>query len=901
MPELCRRVFAFFSRTHLLHTPLLTLARARSNVGDEGTGQDVFILLSRSAQRKANRSIRMSRAEEFFNLATTAVHQAPVSHQIETLVTLTNFTQRLLMQAVSNDIDVSGYYDDENDVSNPDDVVVEMTNTTPYKFMLSRHAQYCNSLLGDELKSYDNSAALMILHLEFILEFVENTHFHNDILSSMSSAQSSRISEDLQRQFLLFCEQLLELLSFATHVQHSLARDTSSVMSVILNGSSINISSSALAKKLWGTCLDIIHGIQRLLDGPTFIVILQELLNHENLTVRQKSLQILADRLRDVYSKGPSADDGLYLDLADRLKESVLVAVPDDCEERMDEDNDVSPAARIGIAQSALLCIDVLAREFVNKREWIVPMTDILVCFTKLVTRVTTMLYSDGCNEQDEELQKLLGSSLLCCGTICGLTKARSLPALASLMNGMLLTIECETRHLRNACFIEMEDESENKSHQTKLRTRVVLVRSSVAAVTSIAVELSAFFHPYIPRALESVLPLLYLNGVPDATFLSRDASQCTTMIASHIPARLCIPAVLQAAPSLYSKGHNIAASFLSFQKELWSSLNRSTVEAHIQSLEALATSGLNYRFMYGDHSAESETVDDEACEACVELCLKMTEVELRAFIIRLLDWCDAENRSDNSDVVAWKSHARSTVFFRFVSSLESKLRSIFVPLMSLVWTPAADYLTKLVDLVQGNSTPQSDVKQNSSKKSKKRKRQEVESGSATEIDRMLLSELKLASEWVLEAVRLCCVHDTVSFIDQFQYEAIMPQMSSVLSLRQAFETDEDYSRYALEAALPAVVQLVIAVGKDILWKPLNHKVLLMTRNSKKSVRIVGLKALQRLFNEVGEEYLLLLPECLPYLSELMEDDATDVTSLASEVIQGIEELSGESLDSYLR
>ena len=151
----------------------------------------------------------------------------------------------------------------------------------------------------------------------------------------------------------------------------------------------------------------------------------------------------------------------------------------------------------------------------------------------------------------------------------------------------------------------------------------------------------------------------------------------------------------------------------------------------------------------------------------------------------------------------------------------------------------------------------------------------------------------------------------------------MMPHMSSLLGLHQMFVSDEEFVEYAVEEVLPAVVQLVIAVGKDVLWKPLNHKILTMTRHSKKCIRIVGLKALQSLFAEVsallgvrpdhiglmrffdavkvGEEYLLLLPECLPYLSELLEDSATDVVSLASEVIQSIEDISGESLDSYLR
>ncbi len=46
---------------------------------------------------------------------------------------------------------------------------------------------------------------------------------------------------------------------------------------------------------------------------------------------------------------------------------------------------------------------------------------------------------------------------------------------------------------------------------------------------------------------------------------------------------------------------------------------------------------------------------------------------------------------------------------------------------------------------------------------------------------------------------------------------------------------------------------------------------------------------------------MLLMPECLPFLSELMEDDTREVTTLTKECIQFLEELSGEKLDSYLQ
>ena len=50
---------------------------------------------------------------------------------------------------------------------------------------------------------------------------------------------------------------------------------------------------------------------------------------------------------------------------------------------------------------------------------------------------------------------------------------------------------------------------------------------------------------------------------------------------------------------------------------------------------------------------------------------------------------------------------------------------------------------------------------------------------------------------------------------------------------------------------LNSLIALARAVGRDVLWKPLNHRVLLLTRDSRKIVRIAALKTLHKLFIEV--------------------------------------------------
>jgi U3 small nucleolar RNA-associated protein 10 len=121
------------------------------------------------------------------------------------------------------------------------------------------------------------------------------------------------------------------------------------------------------------------------------------------------------------------------------------------------------------------------------------------------------------------------------------------------------------------------------------------------------------------------------------------------------------------------------------------------------------------------------------------------------------------------------------------------------------------------------------------------------------------------------------------------------------LPLRPLFTGDDQYQTFSDKSVVPALTALALAVGRDIHWKPLNHKILLLARDPCEAVRLASLSALHRLFTEVGEEYLMLLPECIPFLSELMEDDSAAVTSQAHEVVRCIESLSGESLDAYLQ
>lgn len=79
----------------------------------------------------------------------------------------------------------------------------------------------------------------------------------------------------------------------------------------------------------------------------------------------------------------------------------------------------------------------------------------------------------------------------------------------------------------------------------------------------------------------------------------------------------------------------------------------------------------------------------------------------------------------------------------------------------------------------------------------------------------------------------------------------VVDPLSQMLCLTSVHESEDAYVLYQDEYTIPTLTSLVFAVAKDTIWKGVNHKILLMTRNKQKCVRLVAVKTLYKLFTEV--------------------------------------------------
>ena len=145
-----------------------------------------------------------------------------------------------------------------------------------------------------------------------------------------------------------------------------------------------------------------------------------------------------------------------------------------------------------------------------------------------------------------------------------------------------------------------------------------------------------------------------------------------------------------------------------------------------------------------------------------------------------------------------------------------------------------------------------------------------------------------------LQALAKCFEHDQDGFWEApAHFGAIAPVLVEQFLQAGVVDVTEDL--------IPAVVELAAAADSQEHHKELNGALLKHLRNGQTAVRLGVVKCQQALTGRLGEEWLQALPEMLPYISELQDDDDEVVERENRRWIVEIEEKLGESLDSMLQ
>lgn len=348
------------------------------------------------------------------------------------------------------------------------------------------------------------------------------------------------------------------------------------------------------------------------------------------------------------------------------------------------------------------------------------------------------------------------------------------------------------TLELQITEFKEMVDSASDESPMNTLpynKARILLLRSTVSSLSTLIKANPRFIHPFIERILQTVLPLHEIHlAIPqtsnlfissEISSLSSDVDICLDTICSEVPTRLLVGCVMKTVTGqhLFSLSHHTSSRFIQFLNKMWSDMPRNVVSVYSTNLCSLATLILDYRRVYGQQSTESDSVDEYAVTAVIDLCLKFTEVELKSFLVRLADWKDATlYSSDEENVLSsdendkyivptnWRAVSRDVSFYHLIYGMASKLKVIFLPVMGSLWSNAIKTLTRVQHISQLTTSKSNKTE---AKKSK-RKQDEMQSMSSQSPDRQVTNEMLEVSKYILQAVTTCASHDNAhNLIDE--------------------------------------------------------------------------------------------------------------------------------------
>lgn len=280
-----------------------------------------MIVLSRAAQKKAHRLLVTSTSEDIFRQSIELTSSLSCEIQISNLVVQMKLVQYMIQHSIQygyksindtiNEIIIDDYENldaetilKSNSLVNEDygdRFIVDATKSLKYFSLVynrdkTKYNTTMNTIDNDDVNP-QSALALGLLTLEYVTEIVRNKSFHRSILQLKSDDNK----EDLLHQYFLeFVEEILELLSLAGSIQvmsASAKQSTSKSFTVLLGHEYIEVNAFSMGKTIESQVLELLQHVQRLLDAPTFVQVMEELLIHENQNIRHKSLQILAQRL----------------------------------------------------------------------------------------------------------------------------------------------------------------------------------------------------------------------------------------------------------------------------------------------------------------------------------------------------------------------------------------------------------------------------------------------------------------------------------------------------------------------------------------------------------------------------------------------------------------------------
>ena len=675
-------------------------------------------------------------------------------------------------------------------------------------------------------------------------------------------------------------------------------------------------------------CLDL---LQRVLPIPDYLASVTDLLQDDDteapLFVR--TAELLSERAAEIDPYSHEAT--LFLEVVPELVTLLLSRSGTAGGEEVR-----ASRHQVTIKQASLMAIERLAqalclatgdeRVFKKASSVLMPaMREVTALITSQATNLVNLIdisTSPRIELNDGEIQ-LLSTAALCASTLVAVLRARCLPLLSKLVKPVISSLTSINSWLKKCSDSSSTDNITRHTKSANL-SQLALLRTLV----SVAETLPQFAVPYLgtlfaPSALPS--RMLRSDVREDAVLVANMTERLDRALAKRTPARQIIPAASKAVAMCLYEGESdvVDADAAGWQeaKALLSILKSSvdcTSRAELTPVVGKLLNAILIAFKY-DAAADDEGQQElltAANETLLTLVLKLSEAQLRPLYARIREWRgdldETSTEGDDAAVAATKRYA----FWSMSALLSKELRSIFLPCLSSV---LPDAITELEFAAKSLCKPNLFSKKEDGKKRHRLGKSEegtCNSSAFKSLQPILLcleSSLKAdaheGGNWIRgdDGQRHALILEPLGKLLHAKLPPDMPVITNVgesksMAITSYANIIQGIGTLDYGSVSRCIVALAMAAGDERMWKPINQALLQACENNDRpEVRRAGVHCLKSVMESIGEEYMVLLPECLPALSELLEDEDEMIAGLARECITLGEELLGESLQESLR
>ncbi|XP_015119212.1 HEAT repeat-containing protein 1 [Diachasma alloeum] len=446
----------------------------------------------------------------------------------------------------------------------------------------------------------------------------------------------------------------------------------------------------------------------------------------------------------------------------------------------------------------------------------------------------------------------LLGSIVLCLAELCGTMRTHVIPYLSKFFPAIL-------KLLKTRCCQESPD---------------VVTISIISALQKIVESIGNFLSLYLEQLLLELCKLSSLYADSDHPKIGIIVSRLKIIrqkLVSCIRMRVLLPAVEKTYTSLLkSESYQCIPVLMAILAESFVNLTNSDLQTAIPDITAFFLRVLQFRedINISDEDEKQQeniqkaitSIEESAGKSLVSLVLKLSEATFRPLYYKLYDWA-----ARNSD-----KKLRNITFYRLSANIAECLKSLFILF-------AGHFLKHAAVLLQQNNLSIAN--------------EAADNTLENETDRIELIEN------ILTTLHRVFSYDAHNFVNQEKFDILSQPIVDYIEYTEG--SKEKFEERSSQLVVPCIASFASAIQDDSLHKQLVYQVLLKTRHNKSHVRSAALSALIEIARKLGEDFMPLLPETVPFLAELLEDEDENTEKIAQNAVRTLEDILGEPLQKY--